>query len=75
MVANEDLSQIAKGFDQQAATVITARQAVNNLIGQEPMDVIRWVDRMLIKLINRFADYKKDLQSSFKLSNEFSLFP
>jgi len=39
------------------------------------MDVIRWLDRMLIKLVNRFADYKKDNPGSFKLSGEFSLFP
>ena len=30
---------------------------------------------MLIKLVNRFADYKKDNPTSFKLSAEFSLFP
>jgi len=39
------------------------------------MDVIRWLDRLLIKLVNRFADYKKDDANSFKLSREFSLFP
>lgn len=39
------------------------------------MDVIRWLDRMLIKLVNRFAEFKKDDVSSFKLSREFSLFP
>jgi protein transport protein SEC23 len=39
------------------------------------MDVIRWLDRMLIKLVARFAEYKKDDPKSFKLSKEFSLFP
>lgn len=39
------------------------------------MDVIRWLDRLLIKLVNRFADYKKDDPNTFKLSREFSLFP
>lgn len=39
------------------------------------MDVIRWLDRLLIKLVARFAEYKKDDPSSFKLSKEFSLFP
>lgn len=42
---------------------------------QEKMDIIRWLDRLLIKLVNRFADYKKDDAGSFKLSREFSLFP
>lgn len=39
------------------------------------MDVIRWLDRMLIKLTARFAEYKKDDAASFKMSREFSLFP
>ena len=30
---------------------------------------------MLIKLVARFAQYKKDDTKSFKLSNEFGLFP
>lgn len=37
--------------------------------------MIRWLDRCLIKLVARFADYKKDDPASFKLSREFSLFP
>ena len=39
------------------------------------MDVIRWLDRMLIKLTNRFAEFKKDDPTSFRMSKEFSLFP
>jgi protein transport protein SEC23 len=52
-----------------------ARHAVYKTLSEESMDVIRWLDRMLIKLVARFAEYKKDEPSSFKLSREFSLFP
>ena len=52
-----------------------ARLAVFKTISEDSMDVIRWVDRMLIKLVARFADHKKDDPSSFKLSREFTLFP
>lgn len=52
-----------------------ARQSVFKTLSEDSMDVIRWVDRMLIKLVARFADYKKDDPSSFKLSREFTLFP
>lgn len=75
MSAAEDLRQIAYGFDQETAAVLMARQAVFSTTTQEPMDVIRWLDRLLIKLVARFAEYKKDDPSSFKLSKEFSLFP
>ena len=52
-----------------------ARYSVHKTLSEEPIDVIRWLDRMLIKLVARFAEYKKDDPSSFKLSREFSLFP
>ena len=39
------------------------------------MDVIRWLDRSLIKLVSKFAEYRKDDVKSFKLSKEFSLYP
>lgn len=55
--------------------MLMARYSVFKTISEDPMDVIRWLDRMLIKLVARFAEYKKDDPSSFKLSREFSLFP
>ncbi len=39
------------------------------------LDVLRWVDRMLIRLVARFADYRKDEPASFHLSTEFSIYP
>src|SRR6201746_1242544 len=38
-------------------------------------DILRWVDRMLIRLCSRFADYRKDDPSSFRLEKNFSLYP
>ena len=75
MTSSEDLRELAYGFDQETAAVLMTRYAVFNTMTQETMDVIRWLDRMLIKLVARFADFKKDDPSSFKLSREFSLFP
>jgi protein transport protein SEC23 len=76
MMSNPDeLREMAYGFDQETAAVLMARYASHNTLSQEPMDVIRWLDRMLIKLVARFADYKKDDSSKFNLSREFSLYP
>jgi len=75
MSAAEDLREMAYGFDQETAAVLMARYAVYQTNETESMDVIRWLDRQLIKLVARFAEYKKDDPSSFKLSREFSLFP
>jgi len=71
----DDIRQLAYGFDQETAAVLISRQAVFNTLTQETMDVIRWVDRLLIKLVARFAEYKKDDVNSFKLSREFGLYP
>ena len=55
--------------------MLMSRLAVHKTLSEESMDVIRWLDRMLIKLVAKFADFKKDDAGSFKLSREFSLFP
>lgn len=71
----DDTREMAYGFDQQTAAVLMARYAIFKTFTEDAMDVIRWLDRMLIKLVARFADYKKDDAASFRLSNEFNLFP
>ena len=38
-------------------------------------DVLRWVDRMLIRLCQKFGDYHKDDPTSFQLADNFSLYP
>lgn len=38
-------------------------------------DVLRWIDRSLIRLCAKFADYRPDDPASFRLSNEFAIFP
>uniref|UniRef100_A0A7S4RUH7 Protein transport protein SEC23 n=1 Tax=Alexandrium monilatum TaxID=311494 RepID=A0A7S4RUH7_9DINO len=70
-----NMSDIATGFDQEAAAVLMARYAVCKCENEDPLDVLRWVDRMLIRLVSKFADYRKDDPSSFHLSPEFSIFP
>ncbi len=52
-----------------------ARYAVFRTGSEEAIDVLRWLDKMLIKLVGRFAQYKRDDTSSFKLSREFNLYP
>lgn len=38
-------------------------------------DVLRWLDRMLIRLCQKFGDYRKDDMSSFRLNENFSIYP
>ena len=42
---------------------------------EESLDVLRWLDRSLIKLAARFAGYTKDQADTFQLPPNFSLMP
>ena len=57
---------IAQSFDQEAAAVLMSRIAVFKAEVDDGPDVLRWVDRMLIRLCARFAEYRKDDPSSFR---------
>eukprot|EP00977_Amphora_coffeiformis_P014530 scaffold4084_cov194-Amphora_coffeaeformis.AAC.5 len=68
-------SPVRMSFDQEAAAVLTARMAVAQTETDEVGDVLRWVDRSLIRLCAKFAEYEPDNPQSFRLSPEFSLYP
>ncbi|KAH7564578.1 Protein transport protein sec23 [Bipolaris maydis] len=62
-------------LDQEAAAVLMSRIAVFKAEVDDGPDVLRWVDRMLIRLCARFAEYRKDDPSSFRLEKNFTLYP
>ncbi|VDD90831.1 unnamed protein product [Enterobius vermicularis] len=67
---------IAYSFDQEAAAVIMARLASWRASNEnDTPDALRWVDRSLIRLCQKFGEYSKDDPASFRLSDRFSLFP
>eukprot|EP01027_Heterolobosea_sp_BB2_P019598 GEZU01027552.1.p1 GENE.GEZU01027552.1~~GEZU01027552.1.p1 ORF type:complete len:670 (-),score=209.29 GEZU01027552.1:37-2046(-) len=68
---------IAQGFDQEAATVLVARQAVWKADAEQynVFDVLRWLDRILIRLVAKFGDYQKNEPNSLRLASNFSLYP
>jgi len=70
-----NVAVIGKSFDQEAAAVLMARAAVHRTDTEETTDILRWLDRSLIRLCARFADYRKDDPSSFRLPMEFSIYP
>lgn len=46
-----NMSQIAYSFDQESAAVLMARLAIFRAETDNGHDVLRWLDRMLIKLV------------------------
>jgi len=70
-----NIYDLVPGFDQEAACVIMSRLAISKTETEEPVEVIRWLDRSLIRLVARFADYKKEDAGSFRMPKEFALYP
>ena len=66
---------IAASFDQEAAAVLMARIVVFKAEIDDAPDVLRWLDRMLIRMCQKFGDYQKDNADSFKLAEHFSIYP
>ena len=74
-VDSSNIGHISMGFDQEAAAVMMSRIAVFRAEGDEGPDVLRWLDRMLIRLCQKFGEYHKDDPNSFRLAENFSLYP
>lgn len=66
---------IGAGFDQEAAATMMARLAVSRADQYHARDVIRWLDKMLIRFTAKFGDYVPEDPSSFRLPPGFSLYP
>lgn len=98
------MHHVSAGFDQEAAAVLMSRLAVFKTESDDGPDVLRWVDRMLIRLVSsffinkvkiyfifiifvyfrvkllffqcqKFGEYAKDDPNSFRLAENFSLYP
>lgn len=52
-----------------------ARLGVFRAESEEGPDVLRWLDRQLIRLCQKFGQYNKEDPTSFRLSDSFSLYP
>ena len=70
-----NIAKVISGFDQETAAVIMARWAVSKSENEETIDVIRWLDRTLIRLVKKFGEYQSDLPHTFRLCRELSLYP
>jgi protein transport protein SEC23 len=70
-----DHGPIARSFDQEAAVALIARLVTFRAESEPLPDVLRWLDRSLIRLCSKFATYQKDNAASFRLTPEFQLYP
>ncbi|RXM30462.1 Protein transport protein Sec23B [Acipenser ruthenus] len=73
--AQSQIQHIEAAFDQEAAAVLMARLGVFRAESEEGPDVLRWLDRQLIRLCQKFGQFHKEDPNSFRLSESFSLYP
>ncbi|UJR26099.1 hypothetical protein I4U23_007445 [Adineta vaga] len=73
--ATSHMPTIVASFDQECASVSMARIAVYRADTEEGSDILRWLDKMLIRLCQKFAIYEKDNPNSFQLIDTFTLYP
>lgn len=64
-------------FDQESASALLARMAcyrsdTNEGTGQE---ILRWLDKSLVRVCQRFGDYHQNSPESFRLKESFQMFP
>lgn len=55
--AGTQIQSIAASFDQEASAILMARLAVYRAETEEGPDVLRWLDRQLIRLVRQYSHY------------------
>lgn len=70
-----NMFDLVQGFDQEATCIIVGRLGIAKAEIEEPVEVLRWLDKMLIRLVTKFASYKRDDLQSFNMPKEFALYP
>ena len=70
-----DMKSAISGFDQEAAIATLARLAVYKGELIEVVDLVYWLNSVLIKFVRTFATFTKGNRASFKVPEEISLIP
>lgn len=73
--ANSKPQELAQYFDQEVAACLMARLSAHKAEHEVIFDVMRWLDRHLIKLVARFATYEKERHDTLRLCPQMSMFP
>jgi len=63
------------GFDQEAAAVLVSRLSVFKAETEYLFDVLRWLDRSLIRLVTCFGQFAQNTPDSLVLPDNFTIFP
>lgn len=70
-----NVSDLIQGIDQEAATVMLAKVAIIKSKSEEYQEVLKWLDKTLIRFLSKVSSFKPNDIQSFRLAAELSLFP
>eukprot|EP00163_Fabomonas_tropica_P005041 TRINITY_DN1449_c0_g1_i1.p1 TRINITY_DN1449_c0_g1~~TRINITY_DN1449_c0_g1_i1.p1 ORF type:complete len:739 (-),score=224.20 TRINITY_DN1449_c0_g1_i1:330-2546(-) len=74
-IDGSDPQTLGRGFDQEASAALMARLAVYRAESEDSFDILRWLDRSLIRMCAKFGEYQKDQPSSFSMNESMSIYP
>jgi protein transport protein SEC23 len=66
-------NEISQSFDQEASVVMIARLSILKGYTEDPREILKWVDKLLIKVTSKFCH--KDDSRGLKFPPNFGLFP
>ena len=66
---------IVAGFDQEATALLMARVSTFRVEHEETFDLLRWLDRTLIRVGSKFGEYAKDAPETFRMPGPFAIYP
>ena len=66
---------VVSGFDQEAAALLVARVSTFRIEHEETFDLLRWLDRTLIRVGTKFGEYAKDAPETFRMPGPFAIYP
>jgi len=69
------MEEMVSRFDQEAATVILAQLSSFKMETEDEFDAVRFLDRLFIRVLQRFGDYRKEDPASFRFAPQFGLLP
>ena len=58
---------IVAGFDQEATALLMARVSTFRVEHEETFDLLRWLDRTLIRVGTKFGEYQRDAPETFRM--------
>lgn len=72
---NDSMESIINSFDQEAATVLVARQAIDIVVNDSSVNALTFINKILIDFLSVFARYRVNDTSSVVIPPSVNLLP